>query len=118
MPTAERIRERVERVGEVFPDQYKRLSKCAEVIIDRGTDPVKNAFEKQLDQISRMKSAHEASKTVDKIEHTIFKSKITSPFLGAQKDKVRARFWIMVSIGILFAVAFLVATVPSLMRLH
>jgi hypothetical protein len=91
MDAAERIRDKVDRVGRIFPDEHERLAKCAEVVIERGADPLHKALEKQLDQISDMKSEHKVAQTVDKIEHTIFESNIMSPFLGARESKGRMR---------------------------
>lgn len=117
MDASQRIRDKVDRVGETFPSQHERLSRCAEVVIERGADPLHKAFEKQLDQISNMKSEEKAAQTVDKVEHTIFESNIMSPFLGAHESKGHMRFWIAVLIGILCVAALIVATVPSLIRL-
>lgn len=116
MDAAKRIREKVGRAGEKFPNQEERLVKCADVIIERGAEPLHKAYEKQLNKIMTMNSEDQAAEAIGKIEHTVFESSVMSPFLGARESKSRARFWIMVLIGILFFVAFVGATAPSLMR--
>ena len=48
------------------------------------------------------------------MDYTIFESRIISPFLGAHNSKGRARFWIMLLLGIAFVLAITGGIVPDL----
>lgn len=92
------IREKMERVTSLYPDESERINKCSEIIFEQDHDWLYQAFDKQLDQILTTTNPQAAKKHIDRMEHTLTKSAIVSPFLG---EGGKQRAWIITALVVL-----------------
>jgi hypothetical protein len=117
----QQLANKVEEVCAVYPDQRERIERCAEVVVERGTDALYKAFDKQLQRIAGAGTRQQAIHQIDRMEHTLFESPLLSPFLGAREDKPRQRMWLSVGIGVvcalLLAFVFVFEGMPLLERI-
>lgn len=91
------------------------------MVIERDTDALYKAFDKQLQRIAKAGSRQQAIHQIDRMEHTLFESTLLSPFLGAREDKPGQRMWLSVGIGVvcvlLLAVVLVIEGMPLLEKI-
>lgn len=96
------LNRKIEKVAAMLPEERDRLDACARVVMERGNELLTTAFEKQLDQMIMTRQPEVARKQLDKVEHTLMRSALWSPFLGAREGSGAKRALIVGAVVAVF----------------
>lgn len=95
MTRMEQFRSKIDEIASRYPEERERIEKCASIIGGSDSDMLHQAFEKQLKRIAAAPRPDDARKQIDKMEHTLTKSRLISPLLETGENSASTRAWII-----------------------